>query len=117
MTDTETKPATTLATSRLPPDNGSSEKPGATAICKTHHIIPDSEIERVHANANFGTMPKRQVVDQALLKTACGYSNGYTADQILAEHGLISEPTRRGQRNLTAKGRKYLWFAYGDQSI
>lgn len=84
---------------------------------KTQYIIPDSEIDRVHANANFGSMSKRTVVDQALLKTACGYSNGHTANQILAEHGLISEPKRRGLRNLTSKGRKYLWFAYGDQSL
>ena len=50
-------------------------------------IIPDSEIERVHANANFGSMDKREVVNQALLKCACGYHNGYTAQTIITEHG------------------------------
>lgn len=77
-------------------------------------VIPDAEIERVHANANFGGIPKREVVNKALLKTACGYSNGHTADQIIAEHGLVSEPNKRGSRNITARGRKYLWAVYGD---
>ena len=77
-------------------------------------IITDEEIERVHANANFGPMPKREVVNQALLKTACAYGNGHTADQIIAEHGLVSSPNKRGLRNLTQRGRKYLWACYGD---
>jgi len=35
MTDTETKPVAMQTPSRLPPENGSSEKPGATGFCKT----------------------------------------------------------------------------------
>lgn len=77
-------------------------------------IITDEEIERVHAGANFGpTMTKRQVVNQALLKCACGYSNGHTAATIIEEHGLIVLARRRGTTALTARGRKYLWAAFG----
>ena len=76
-------------------------------------IIPDSEIERVHANANFGDTPKRDVVNFALLKCACGYHNGHTAQQIIAERGLIRDRNSRGTTALTAKGRKYLWAAFG----
>lgn len=77
-------------------------------------IIPDSEIDRVHANANFGPLSKRYVVDQALLKTACGYGNGHTANTIIAEHGLTVSSRKRGVSALTQRGRKYLWAAFGD---
>lgn len=79
---------------------------------KPESIIPDAEIERVHGNANFGGTPKRQVVNEALLKAACGYSNGHTACQIIAEHGLVKAENRRGTTALTPKGRRYLWAAY-----
>ena len=78
-------------------------------------IIPDSEIERVHANANFGDTPKRDVVNYALLKCACDYDNGHTAQQILAEHGLIKLSSRHGI--LTEKGKKYLWAAFGRDGV
>lgn len=75
-------------------------------------IIPDSEIERVHANANFGSMPKRSVVDEALLKAACGYHSGATAKAIIEEHGLINSVKRSGLGSLTARGRSYLWAVF-----
>ena len=70
-------------------------------------IISDEEIERVHANANFGSMKKRDVVDQGVLKCASGYYQGSTSRSIIQEHGLID-----GDYNLTAKGREYLWSAF-----
>ena len=79
-------------------------------------IISDEEIDRVHANANFGSTPKRWVVDEALLKCACGYHNGHTAQTILAEHGLIREARRRGTTALTQRGRKYLFAAFAGRS-
>lgn len=72
-------------------------------------IITDSEVERVHANANFGAMNKREVVNQAVLKCASSYHQGYTSKQIATEHGLITEDYK-----LTDKGKKYLWAAFGD---
>lgn len=80
----------------------------------TQQIIPESEIDRVHANANFGATPNREVVDQALLKTACGYTSGRTAMQILAEHGLVVSAKRRGITAITSRGRKYLYAAFGE---
>ena len=76
-------------------------------------LITDAEIERVHANASFGDIPKREVVDQALLKCACGYHNGATAQQIIIEHGLVKKGRVRGASALTDFGRKYLHAAFG----
>lgn len=72
-------------------------------------IITDEEIERVHANANFGAMDKRTVVNQGVLKCASGYYQGHTSTQILAEHGLITHDYQ-----LTPKGRAYLWAAFSN---
>lgn len=80
---------------------------------KPDEIIPDAEIERVHGNANFGSIGKREVVNQALLKAACGYHNGHTAQSIIAEHGLIRETKSRGQGAITERGRRYLWAVFG----
>lgn len=74
---------------------------------KPEEIITDEEIERVHANANFGSMSKRQVVNQGVLKCASGYYQGSTSTQIITEHGLIDDKYR-----LTPKGRMYLWAAF-----
>ena len=85
---------------------------------KPEEIISDEEIDRVHANANFGgRMTKREVVNNALLKCACGYHNGATSQQIIAEHGLIIERRRRGTTALTQRGRQYLWAVYGERGF
>ena len=76
-------------------------------------IITDEQINKVHANAQFGDTPKRDVVNYALLKCACGYHNGHTAQQIIAEHGLIYDASQRGPIALTALGSTYLWAAFG----
>lgn len=82
---------------------------------RPEQIIPDSEIDRVHANANFGnSLTKRDIVNRALLKCICGYSNGHTADQIICEHGLTVAPRRRGHTAVTQRGRKYLYAVFGD---
>lgn len=73
----------------------------------TLDIIPDSEVERVHANANFGSMHKRQVVDEGVLKYAAGYSSGHTQFCILREHGLIRK-SMSYKSILTVKGQDYL---------
>jgi hypothetical protein len=72
-------------------------------------IISDEEIEKVHANANFGSMDKRDVINLGVLKCASGFWNGSTASAIIKEHGLVNK-----EYELTAKGRKYLWEAFGD---
>ena len=72
-------------------------------------IIPDEEIERVHANANFGGMAKRDVVNLGVLKCASGYYQGHTSNQIIKEHGLVT-----ATYEITPKGKAYLWAAFGD---
>lgn len=72
-----------------------------------HEIIPDEQIDKVHANANFGSMQKREVVNQGVLKCASGYWQGSTSRQIIMEHGLVSDTYE-----LTAKGKAYLWAVF-----
>ncbi len=74
---------------------------------RVEDIISDDEIERVHANANFGSMTKRDVVNQGVLKCASGYYQGSTSTQIITEHGLVDAKYR-----LTKKGKRYLWAAF-----
>ena len=74
---------------------------------RPEEIITDEEIERVHANANFGSMGKREVVNQGVLKCASGYYQGHTSTQIIKEHGLVTKNYR-----LTNKGKRYLWAAF-----
>ena len=74
-------------------------------------IITDKLIESVWGNADFGeelNKNKRNVVDNALLKISCGYSNGHTAHCIIEELGLVSEKTMK----LTKLGRSYLYSSF-----
>lgn len=78
-------------------------------------IIPSQQIIKVHGFANFGPdRAMRDVVNEAVLKIACGFSNGSTATAIIREHGLITPYTREPYMDhLTKKGREYLWSVYG----
>ena len=71
-------------------------------------IISDEEIEKIHGNAYFGGMDKRDVVNLGVLKVASGYYQGSTSRSIITEHGLIDKDYK-----LTTKGRGYLWAAFG----
>jgi hypothetical protein len=75
---------------------------------KPEEIISIEEIERIHGNADFGPMVSmRDVVNQGVLKCACGYHQGSTSKAIIEEHGLINS-----EYKLTDKGRQYLWAAF-----
>lgn len=84
----------------------------------TRDIISDAKIERVHANANFGSLSKRGVVDHGVLTYAFGYASGSTMLAILVEHGLIKKP-RIGSYHttLTRKGFRYLQALQGDTTL
>ena len=78
-------------------------------------IISDAAIESVHAYANFGAMTKRQVVNEGVLKYACGYTGGSTQLHILLDHGLVRKPRAgRYETILTVKGIKYLGAMFRD---
>lgn len=81
-------------------------------------IISDDEIARVHANANFGIMTPRQVVNNGVRKYAVGFTGGSTQIAILREHGLITKPEAYGYKaSLTEKGKRYaraIWAANDD---
>lgn len=74
-------------------------------------IVSDEEIERIHAYANFGSTPKRQVIDEGVLKYFFGFSTGHTQMRILLDHGLAVPLPGKGDYRyslLTDKGRRYL---------
>lgn len=76
---------------------------------KPEDIITDKAIELVWDNANFGeklNKNKRQVVDNALLKIACGYSNGHTAHCIIEGLGLVNN------KKITKIGKEYLYCSF-----
>ena len=73
-------------------------------------LITDKAIDNVWGNANFGeklNSNRRNVVDNALFKTACGYSNGHTAQCIIEELKLVGK-----NNNLTKLGREYLYMSF-----
>ncbi|MCK5614179.1 hypothetical protein KAR91_70595 [Candidatus Pacearchaeota archaeon] len=70
-------------------------------------LICKQTLTKVFANANFGSSSKRDVVRYALLKVACGYDNGHTAQSIINELGLCTK-----KLTLTKKGREYLYEAF-----
>jgi len=70
-------------------------------------ILPDIQIEEAWGNASFGGTQKRDVVNNSLLKYACGYSTGHTAMCILQELNLISK-----KEVMTTLGKEYLFAAF-----
>lgn len=72
-------------------------------------IITDEQIDKAWGHANFGAgQTKRDIIKYAVLKAACGYKNGHTADCIIYELGLT-----RKTGLLSNKGREYLWECFG----
>lgn len=83
----------------------------------TKDIISDEQISHVHGYANFGSMDKREVVDEGVLKTALKFPCGGTQMAILKEHGLAKSSVKGGYDiYLTPKGRKYLEAAFGSDN-
>ena len=77
-------------------------------------IVSDKQIEEVHANANFGDRPKREVVNIGVVQAVLGYSMGHTMQQIITEHGLAKRSSGIYPK-LTVKGRKYLHALMGNR--
>jgi len=76
-------------------------------------IISDEDVIHVHANANFGSMTPREVVNDGVRKYAIGYQGGATQIAILREHGLITKPKGCGYKaDLTKKGKEYARAIY-----
>lgn len=81
----------------------------------TEEIISDEEIDRVHGNANFGSMTPREVIDEGIKKVLIGYSCGSTQEAILQEHGLVSFRNQRTRTlRVTARGMNYARAMYQD---
>lgn len=76
----------------------------------TEEIVSDEEIARVWGNANFGSVPKRDIIKGVVLKCASGYYTGFTAKQIVFELGLVNP----AKWTLTKKGKQYLFAAFSN---
>ena len=74
-----------------------------------NEIVSDSEIDIAWGNSDFGNITRREVIKSSLLKNACGYSTGHTANCILRELLLITT-----RNTLTKKGQQYLFAAYSN---
>ncbi|MDP2447647.1 hypothetical protein [Pseudomonas sp.] len=74
-------------------------------------LITDAELDQAWGGANFGGMSKREVIRLGTLKCLAGWHQGHTSRTICTELGLINEKYK-----VTAKGRAYLWLAFGRRS-
>lgn len=83
---------------------------------KLEEIITDEQLDITWGNANFGSRSKRDILKFALLKIACGYANGHTAQCIIKELGLVGKSAMKGN-TLTKKGKEYLWEAFGENGF
>lgn len=84
-------------------------------MSRREQIIPSSEVTRVHAHANFGSMTPREVIDEGIKKVLIGYSCGSTQEAILQEHGLVSFRNQRTRTlRVTAGGMNYARAMYQD---
>ena len=80
-------------------------------VKQQHKLVSDAEIEDVWGNANFGkNANKRIIIADTLLKYASGYSSGYTARSICIELGLLTTRSKSLKLNLTAKGKKVMFW-------
>jgi hypothetical protein len=70
------------------------------------------EIEAQFKGTNFGRTDYETLVKQGLLKTVCGYHNGFTLRHILRRLGLI-EVKNENDIKVTLKGYRalYVWFS------
>lgn len=74
-------------------------------------LVTDEELDRAWGGANFGGMSKREVIRLGTLKCLAGWHQGHTSRTICTELGLINDKYK-----VTAKGRAYLWLAFGRRS-
>jgi hypothetical protein len=82
---------------------------------RPNQLVTDEAIERVHANANFGSMTKRDVVNVGVVQAALGFSMGHTMAQIIREHGLVKKSSGVYPK-LSAKGQRYLHAIIGNRA-
>ena len=73
-----------------------------------HDIVDNAALDEAYANANFGSMKKRDVIRLGVLKCASGFKQGHTSKTICEDLGLIGS-----RYTLTRKGKRYLWAAFG----
>lgn len=74
-------------------------------------IVPDELVKEAFEGTNFGGTAHREIMSQGLLKSACGFAEGFTAERILVELGLLKIGANQ-KRILTRSGKDYLFEAF-----
>lgn len=69
-------------------------------------MITDDQVDKAFKNTNFGSAVPRELIQDSLLKTACGFHSGHTIECIVKELKLVTT-----KRKLTKKGQNYLYFS------
>lgn len=78
-------------------------------------ILPDEMLDEVWGNADFGpNRSKRDVISQSLLKLACGYWIGSTAQHILV-NAKLARRDHGGDVRINNNGKRYLWVWYNEK--
>ena len=73
-------------------------------------IASDKDVADCFHGTNFGSIKPREIIADTLLKTAGGYSTGYTALTICCELKLLTK--RQKSYWLTKKGKEYLFWSH-----
>jgi len=71
--------------------------------------VPDEALAEAFQGTNFGDVDRRKLLEQGVLKAACGQLSGYTLTRIMTRLELI---TPKG--TLTKKGKCLLLAAFYD---
>lgn len=71
--------------------------------------VPDEALAEAFQGTNFGDVDRRKLLEQGVLKAACGQLSGYTLTRIMTRLELL---TPKG--TLTKKGKSLLLAAFYD---
>jgi hypothetical protein len=77
-------------------------------------IVPDELVNEAFKGTEFGKTPYREIMSQGLLKSACGFADGFTAESILVELGLLKIGSNQ-KRILTRSGKDYLFECFANK--
>lgn len=78
-------------------------------------LVSDQDLDAAWGHAQFGDIPRRNVVAQTLLKVLGNEHSSFTPLHICSDLGLISD--FRSKPRLTSKGRKYLVATFRDGTL
>ena len=85
------------------------------AVDPLEQIVSKEALQHVFNGTDFGKVAPRSIIEQALLKAASGFYNGFTSEHILISLGLLRLTKKSKNRVLTRKGKDYLYEAFANK--